>query len=60
MVMSKKDYVAIAKIITETTRIDDAKSLIKEDFVFCLQNYFKKDNPKFNEKKFLEACSAHP
>lgn len=45
---SKKDYVAIAKIIRY--------SLTKAELILKLTKYFKDDNPKFNGDKFIEAC----
>ena len=50
--MSKKHYREFAKIIKKNNRYNQNKKYLIKDIV----KYFNKDNPKFDEKKFLEAC----
>lgn len=49
--ITKKNYIRIAKEIKETTA---TKEMVQ--FTLRLMNYFKEDNPKFNDQKFLRAC----
>lgn len=52
--MTKKDYIAIAKIIYNNQfRIEDIEFY---NFVDDFCDYFKQDNPNFNKDKFMEAC----
>lgn len=60
MSMSKKDYVAIADAINNSTSGHSSVYCLKSDTIERLQEYFKKDNPNFDAEKFLEACNAHP
>ena len=48
--MTKKDYISIAKILKDN-KICISNTTIK-DFVIM----FKKDNERFNEDKFMNAC----
>ena len=50
--MTKKDYIAIAKILNKYIGKDSEHMLLLK-----LCQYFKKDNPKFNEDKFLDMVS---
>ena len=50
IMMTKKDYIAIATILN---KYSDADHMI----LLKLCQYFKKDNPKFNEDKFLDMVS---
>ena len=56
--MTKKDYKRIADIIKDIKSgelplfAEDVKEFLAKKFV-CL---FAEDNPRFNEKKFREAC----
>ena len=60
--MSKKHYIKLAKIISKTTTINIETSYLKvdlikkKDFINELVKYLKEDNPRFDEKRFLEAC----
>ena len=59
--MSKKDYIALAKLIKGNAihfeDKPDVSSYIKYGgFLFDLCQYLKSDNPNFNESKFREAC----
>lgn len=52
--MTKKDYIAIAKIIDEST--DSFGRIIKANLVDKLSRYFRTTNPRFDEVKFRLAC----
>lgn len=61
--MTKKDYIAIAKIIKENSDYhdpDDGESNTKCITVKTLTNELSKlfaaDNPHFNKDKFIKAC----
>ena len=56
--MSKKDYVGIAKIIKEnSTRTRKQGGILYKFLVMSdLIDMFKGDNPRFDEDKFFEAC----
>lgn len=53
--MSKKHYIQIARIIKSYTN-NDIKKIPYQTLVYDLSKYFKQDNPRFNEKRFSEAC----
>ena len=59
---SKKDYVAIAKVINNHLFDDvrDDKRLLSNmviaSVVSELCNYFEKDNPNFDRGRFISAC----
>ena len=50
IMMTKKDYIAIAKIINKFGRVEHM-------LLLKMCEYFKKDNPNFDEDKFIEACN---
>lgn len=50
--MSKKHYIEFSKIIKKNNRYNQDKEYLIKDIL----KYFKKDNPRFDEKRFLEAC----
>jgi hypothetical protein len=58
--MSKKDYIALAKLIKEnrqTIGYGKTGDIISVGlFIDNLCQYLKSDNPNFNESKFREAC----
>lgn len=60
--MSKKHYIKLAKIISKATKMKIDTSYLKvdlinkENFINDLVKYLKEENPKFDEKRFLEAC----
>jgi hypothetical protein len=65
--MTRKDYRLIAEAISKASYFnyvddgfDDKPSKEREidwlDLVVHLQIAFKKDNPNFNERKFVDAC----
>lgn len=71
MAFSRAHYVAIAKLITEATRNDpqvyftDAYGLNaltgayfidKAQLVSDLSDLFRRDNPRFDEGRFIDAC----
>jgi hypothetical protein len=53
--MTRKDYVAVSEILAgyKLAMID---GYWWEDLVNDFANFFAKDNPNFNRKKFIEAC----
>jgi hypothetical protein len=58
--MTKKDYIALAKIINKNSSIANMNRglthvIINGEFMIDLCEYLKKDNPNFNEIKFREA-----
>lgn len=58
MAMSKKHYIAIAKIIANAQRqntVEQALDHVTED----LADMFKCDNAAFNRAKFIEACNPN-
>lgn len=58
--MTKKDYEAIAESIKQTTVIMNQTQVVnKAQLIYQLGRYFKSDNPRFNESKFVEACYYH-
>tara|TARA_Y100000310_G_scaffold345029_1_gene461278 strand:- start:782 stop:958 length:177 start_codon:yes stop_codon:yes gene_type:complete len=48
--ITKQNYIEIAKILKKFFKGFNTKMLIQE-----LTDYFKKDNPKFNKKQFIDA-----
>jgi hypothetical protein len=57
--MTKKDYIALAKIIKDNTMIHTIhQPFNKTGFMEDLCQYLKSDNPLFNETKFREACNG--
>jgi hypothetical protein len=50
--MSKKHYIKFAKIIKKNNRYNQNKEYLIKDIV----KYFKQENPRFDEKRFSEAC----
>lgn len=50
---TKKDYIAIAKIIKDNTHNNNIDAT---QFTNYLSEYFKEDNPYFDWDRFLEAC----
>lgn len=58
--MSKKDYIAIAKIIINATIRPPTMDpvLVREDVIIGLADMFKADNPLFDRDRFISACNA--
>ena len=54
--MTKKDYDAIADIIHGTTFVRSPARVCKKQLVSELAEWFKYENPRFDKKKFAEAC----
>ena len=55
--MTRKDYVAIAKVISSTPSDTLYEDMIRADIAHRLADYMEQDNPNFNRNKFIEACS---
>jgi hypothetical protein len=58
--MTKKNYIAIAKIINEVNKrcewTAEAESVLHA-IRSNLSQYFQEDNPAFDRNRFLEACT---
>ena len=63
--MTRKDYEAIAQVMNdqiwsdspfENNRYDTGRALQWEVTCKALADCFKRDNPRFDRTKFLEAC----
>jgi hypothetical protein len=61
--MTKKDYILIAKVLKEARKLpimiyETDKPQVNHDDLLAtlLVTELRKDNPKFNEEKFLTAC----
>ena len=55
--MTRKDYVAIAKVISHTPSYIVADDEMRAAIAHGLADYMEQDNPNFNRGKFIEACS---
>jgi hypothetical protein len=53
--MTRKDYVETAKILNQFA--DTIDSHVFQDLVFEFSEWFSADNPRFDENKFLDACT---
>ena len=59
--MTKKDYIAIAKVINELPSLPtttEFELVRKASLVARLARYFEQDNPRFDSAKFDKACYA--
>ena len=65
MTLSKKHYIAIAKIVNDwitfyehPDRIQNYRDALTSARILAkdLSDYFEKDNPNFDSKRFLNAC----
>ena len=59
--MTKKDYIKIASIIKDNTRIEQSQAMIievlsKDKLIDDLCIMFKKDNSLFDKQTFINAC----
>ena len=52
--MTRKDYVETAKILN--LFVDKIDSHQFENLIFEFSEWFRSDNPRFNENKFWDAC----
>lgn len=52
--MTKKDYIKAAELVRKDTKQngDIFSKLMEESFV----KFFRNDNPRFDEKRFRQAC----
>ena len=60
--MTRKDYVMLARVIKDSTIIDNSKmlphnKLNKITLISDLMIALNKDNPLFNGKRFIDACA---
>lgn len=56
IMLTKKDYVAIAKIVNKSYAGDSSTEFELPALEKRLADYFEQDNPKFNRQRFLDAC----
>ena len=58
--MSRKDYVQLARIIKDSTIINNNlfESISKKCLINSLCDMLKEDNPNFNRFRFLDACEV--
>lgn len=56
MPMTRKDYVAVAEILSDF-RDGIANQIVFEDLVDEFGDFFAADNPNFKLDKFREACN---
>jgi len=56
MLMSRKDYKAIAECINVSQDAMQPRYLSRDILINTLIDYLKQDNPRFNITKFREAC----
>lgn len=52
--MTRKDYVATAKILNQFESEIDSKTF--QDLIFEFSEWFASDNPNFDETRFWDAC----
>tara|TARA_R110002110_G_scaffold216202_3_gene430186 strand:+ start:267 stop:458 length:192 start_codon:yes stop_codon:yes gene_type:complete len=60
--MTRKDYIMLARVIKDSTIIDNSKmlphnKLNKITLISDLMIALNKDNPLFNGKRFIDACA---
>ena len=56
--MTRKDYVKIAKALSESTTNSDSDEFVSKPYVIAkLCVIFKEDNPNFNNSRFIKACN---
>ena len=55
--MTKKDYVAIAKVIHDNYGVSPS-DVAREKIALALADVFKLDNPRFDRVRFLVACGV--
>jgi hypothetical protein len=55
-VMTRKDYIKIARVINDNASISDGKRIIRWAFIRELCDVLEEDNPNFNSIRFKEAC----
>ena len=57
MPMTKKDYINIAKVISNNS-ISGGR-MVRYDFIKELCLIFEEDNPNFDKVKFINACNYY-
>jgi len=55
-VMTRKDYIKIARVINDNTEEMLGERIIRWAFIRELCDVLKEDNPNFNSIRFKEAC----
>ena len=60
--MTRKDYIQLAKIVKDNTRIEQSQAMIykvlnRSKFIDDLCNMLKLDNSLFNSDRFISACN---
>mgnify|MGYP000226972736 CR=1 FL=1 len=56
--LTRKDYVTIAEIISDLTDNGLFQTIVALDLAVCLADYMAADNPAFDRARFLEACQG--
>lgn len=59
MAMSKKDYVAIAKVLNHYY-LNSSEELIAIGIGYALAGVFATDNPRFDSDRFMSAVKQYP
>lgn len=54
--MTKKDYIIIATVFRKIGVADSHEYNFKREFLTQLAFELRKDNARFNQTKFMEAC----
>ena len=54
--MTRKDYVKIAKAINNNSYGVDKELVIEENLIKALCTIFTEDNPNFSPSRFTDAC----
>lgn len=57
--MSKKDYVSIAKALSNSVKDGHVTARGRDILAIRMADVFAKDNPRFDSAKFIAACGAH-
>ena len=60
--MTRKDYIKIAKIVKDNTRIEQSQAMIykvlnRSTFIDDLCIILKEDNSLFDKERFINACN---
>lgn len=57
--LTKQHFEKIANIINRTSHlneIEEERTTDTNDLISFISDYFKSENPNFDEKRFIEAC----
>ena len=63
-IMTKKDYIAIAKVINHVQRANIAGDIstknVAQNIAYGIADVMQSDNPNFDRNRFLLACGVTP